>query len=141
MKKLLLLIICIVIFGCSKNNGSTKNNPPVQASIYGKWYLTIDTALTYNNGILVQTIVHGYSSNNDKNYIQFNKDGTGSTAFVGDTVSINYQLSGDTVIYAGRTKVGFIKQLTTSQLTLYYDVSGVVNSVNQRIITIDHFRR
>lgn len=140
MKKLLLPLICIAFLGCSKNNGN-KNYPPPPASIYGRWYLTTDTTLTYNNGTLVQTVAHGYSANNDKNYIQFNKDGSGSTAFVGDTISINYQLSGDTVIYAGRTKVGLIKQLTTSQLTLYYDVSGVVNAVNQRIITIDHFRR
>ena len=155
MKKLLIPIICFAFFGCSKSSNRLPKvtSPP---TILGTWYLSSDTSYTYDNGQLIKTIEHAYGPNNTDNIIEYNQAGIATVMAVDneyihaiDTISTPYKILGDSIYY-GNIDTGFIRQLTSTQLTIYFDISGIVNfdqdgakdsTVFQRITTVDHYRR
>jgi len=155
MKKLLIPIMCIVFLGCSKKS-IHPSTPVPPANILGTWHLSSDSSYTYDNGQLIKSIeqVLGPNVNNSVTY-----DQKGIATFIVlvkqptvviDTIPISYSIVGDSIFYYNGLQRGIIRQLTSTQLTLYFDISGIVNydlggatdsTVFQRITTVDHYTR
>lgn len=87
-KFLLVAIAAILLLGCSK-----KNNP-APITITGKWIAKADTIREYQDGVLTET---DYVKANGTDYIQFNKDQTGTTTVNGVVSSFTYTTSGNTM--------------------------------------------
>jgi hypothetical protein len=128
------VIVCFV-FSCSK-----KDNPnPGSASITGKWSITADTSQTAG---YPPYIIVGLNSP----YMQFNADGSGTEKenISPPDVAFNftYKISHDTIAFnypaqpylpGGNTPTGIIKELTSKNLIIEYDLGYPTLSVKERV--------
>lgn len=128
MKKLLLFaffgLFIISVNGCKKEN-TTKQTQETPL-IVGKWNYKSDQVNIYTKSKITGGGPYTYTGGE---FIQFNKDGSGSdynTTFTytvkNNTLTINYAayiLGGST--YDAETVVSQIKELSANKLTLYYD--------------------
>jgi hypothetical protein len=146
LPKLLLLILVIVIYGCSKstdNKPSNSNNGT--ASLTNKWQLTVDSMVVYDNGKEVQRSENEYTIGAyDFFYIQFNTDGTGmETRFDGTMTDtpLDYKLSGNTITINFHesdlndppyTLSGTVQTLTSGKLVLDLQQTVVKGSISEK---------
>ena len=152
MKKLVLILAAAAFMGCGKQNGPS----PISNSslIDAQWYYTVDTVRTYTNGNLQLISAKSYPSiHTNADYVKFNADGTGSQfiSASGNTLSFNYSLSGNsvTLTYPSQTVLGAtttastetaaIKQLTGTNLSLFFDSSVTASSITTRTTEAAYF--
>ena len=134
-KFLFIAAVAFFLFSCSKKG----NQGPASVSLTGKWNITADTSQTFG---YPPYIIVGINSP----YTQFNADGSGTEKdnistpdlvlnftykISKDTLSFNYPVQ--TGLPSGNTPTGIIKELTSHNLIIEYDINDPTLTVKERV--------
>ena len=137
-----------LFFGCKKSNNKPSS---VSASIVGKWTFSRDTISDYVNSQLQHTQVE--TTDDTKETVQFNSDGTGTTIEDGTSLAFTYKLSGNTltvntpaytsngVNVAAAANVETIQKLTANLLVMSNSETAATGGVNYKENTVTYFTR
>ncbi|HZY40132.1 MAG TPA: hypothetical protein VFE53_25945 [Mucilaginibacter sp.] len=122
-------------FSCTKKS----NQNPVSVTLTGKWNITADTSQTFG---YPPYIIVGINSP----YMQFNADGSGTEKDNISTpdwvLSFTYKISKDTISFnypvqtglpSGNTPTGIIKELTSNNVIIEYDINDPTLTVKERV--------
>lgn len=127
----LFLSVAVGFSSCKKDDGDD-----AKASIVGKWALTKEVEIEYENGVKVEEDIETTFQSED--YIEFKSDGKVVFSEVGDTDNGTYSLSSDgkklTITFSENSvsDIFDIKTLSSTDLVIYTEYTELHQGINYK---------